>query len=236
MGRRNIVEGLVRYLIPAHAGGMLLDIGCGTGGNIGQFVRDYTCVGIDVSPDAIGLARTLHPAVQFICTEDVLTSARELSSNTIMFLLLDVLEHIGNDEEFLSKLVECMGKNSYLLFTVPADMTLWSPHDVNHGHHRRYEYGPLMKCLSSLPLRIMMISHFNTILYPFVKAVRLVTNIRGKPWGAAGTDLSQPSWMFNYLLTKVFSTELWFLIMHLKHGRNPGWRKGVSLLGIVQRI
>lgn len=235
VGRRNIVERFVRYLVPPNTDEVLLDIGCGTGGNIGRFVGDYRCVGIDVSSDAIRLARSLHPEVRFECSEDVLRFAEEVASQAGIILLLDVLEHIENDKDFLSTLAAVMHPGAYLMLTVPANMSLWSPHDVNHGHYRRYEYLELMNLLQTLPVRIKLVSYFNTFLYPMVRIVRVFTRRAGRSWGSAGTDLSEPPWPLNKMLMELFSSEARFLVRHLKTGSHDGWRKGVSLLGIIQR-
>ena len=59
-------------------------------------------------------------------------------------LLLDVLEHIENDEEFLKNLVGKMRPGAVLAMTVPAMNSIWSGFDVLVGHLRRYEKTDLL--------------------------------------------------------------------------------------------
>jgi len=56
VGRRNIVERLVRYLVPPNTDEVLLDIGCGTGRYLKQMNRTWPaslCEGIDISKEIV---------------------------------------------------------------------------------------------------------------------------------------------------------------------------------------
>jgi SAM-dependent methyltransferase len=53
-------------------------------------------------------------------------------------LLLDVLEHIEKDDEFLSSLAGLLRPGGQLLISVPAFQILFSPHDLFLKHFRRY--------------------------------------------------------------------------------------------------
>ena len=53
-------------------------------------------------------------------------------------MLLDVLEHIENDKEFLILIKKKLKINGRLLITVPAFEKLWSSEDDAAGHFRRY--------------------------------------------------------------------------------------------------
>jgi cyclopropane fatty-acyl-phospholipid synthase-like methyltransferase len=43
-GRREILRQVIHQALPP-AGQMILDIGCGTGGNLAAFASEYRCVG-----------------------------------------------------------------------------------------------------------------------------------------------------------------------------------------------
>lgn len=62
------------------------------------------------------------------------------------FLLTDVLEHVENDDDFLSRVVAQADIDSAFIITVPALMSLWSGHDVYLKHFRRYNKVQL-RCL-----------------------------------------------------------------------------------------
>ena len=67
LGRRRIVSELVRRIVPPSKEALIVDIGCGTGGNLDAFAKDYSCLGIDPSDEAIHSARRRFPESQFIC-------------------------------------------------------------------------------------------------------------------------------------------------------------------------
>ncbi|SHF65589.1 class I SAM-dependent DNA methyltransferase [Streptoalloteichus hindustanus] len=53
-------------LIQAHGGGLVLDVGCGPGHVTAHLhALGVTAFGVDLSPEMIGLARSLHPELRF---------------------------------------------------------------------------------------------------------------------------------------------------------------------------
>lgn len=60
-----------------------------------------------------------------------------------LIILLDVLEHIEDDESALVRLRELLTEGGSLLITVPAFPLLWSVHDEANAHFRRYRRAEL---------------------------------------------------------------------------------------------
>jgi 2-polyprenyl-3-methyl-5-hydroxy-6-metoxy-1,4-benzoquinol methylase len=56
VGRRRILNDLIRAILPPTHNSTIVDVGCGTGGNLASLAADYECVGIDSSRHAIELA------------------------------------------------------------------------------------------------------------------------------------------------------------------------------------
>ncbi|HET7042294.1 MAG TPA: class I SAM-dependent methyltransferase, partial [Gemmatimonadales bacterium] len=117
VGRRRIMGALVRRLAEPGAGHVVVDVGCGTGGNIGSLADEYGCVGVDPSPEAIELAAGRWPGVRFVCGEapEALGGAE---SEAGVVLLMDVLEHVPDDFDLLSRLVAVLRPGAHLLITV----------------------------------------------------------------------------------------------------------------------
>jgi hypothetical protein len=63
-------------------------------------------------------------------------------------ILMDVLEHVADEQSFLSDLRRCLAHRGLAVVTVPAHPTLWSEHDVRLGHRRRYTSATLCSVLS----------------------------------------------------------------------------------------
>ncbi len=208
----------------------MVDVGCGTGGNIAALAQSYRCVGIDTSAEAVDLARRRFPQVQFIAGRAP-ADLGELAAQARLFLLTDVLEHIADDYAMFSELLAAASPGSYFLVTVPADESLWSEHDESFGHYRRYDAARLEGVWAGLPATTLLVSYFNTRLLPMVRLVRAWNRRRGRAAGRAGTDFWLPSRPINALLTATFAGEAARLAAGLATGRKRGYRAGASLRG-----
>jgi hypothetical protein len=114
-------------------------------------------------------------------------------------------------------------------------MRLWSEHDVNLGHYRRFDL-PMFRALwADEPVEELMMSHFNTRLYPLVRAVRLLSRLRRKAWGDAGTDMSVPPGPVNGMLRRIFEGEGTRLLSLLQGRRSRGYGFGVSLIALLRK-
>ena len=94
-----------------------------------------------------------YPGIAF----DNLSEGDDLSSmpGSDICFMLDVLEHIEHDREFLAALNRKLNQDGLLMITVPAYNFLFSEHDVFLKHFRRYNRTELCGKLSD--------ASFNTI-------------------------------------------------------------------------
>jgi SAM-dependent methyltransferase len=88
-------------------------------------------------------------------------------------VLMDVLEHIEDDDAFLKKLLDKLVLGGTLVITVPAMQFLFSSHDVFLNHCRRYSRKRLLALLKNNKLMIEKCHYFYTILF-FLRLVSLV--------------------------------------------------------------
>lgn len=232
-GRRRIVRRLLAEIAVPHTGRRIVDVGCGTGANIASLADAYACHGIDPSPEGIRLARERFPAVQFTCGLAPDALGREARNADIM-LAMDVMEHVADDFLLMSSLLAVLEPGGHLLVTVPADETLWSPHDVNFGHYRRYSRDRLERVWEGLPVKPLLVSYYMARLLPVVRAVRTVNRWRGRAAGAAGTDFAMPSEWVNQRLADTFAGEAGRLVTAMRNPRRA-YPRGVSLMAILRR-
>jgi len=233
VARRQIMRRLVEHVVPPSKQATVVDVGCGTGANLAALADDYDCLGIDTSPEAVRMAQARFPAARFLCGRAPGDLAG-IWERAQMVLLMDVLEHVPDDFELLSSLMAAARAGTHFLVTVPADLSLWSEHDESFGHFRRYDMSRFRQLWRQLPVTTLLSSHFNTRLYPLVKAVRLNNRRRGKASGAAGTDFQMPSPRVNRLLTQCFAGESERLTNVLRRRARP-YRHGVSLIAVLRR-
>lgn len=233
VGRRRIVQRLIAEVLPPSQATTIVDVGCGTGANIASLAEHYDCVGIDSSAEAVELARQRFPEVRFV-TGYAPGGLGEVMQRARLLLLMDVLEHVADDFAMVSELLAAAVPGSYVLVTVPADPSLWSPHDESFGHYRRYDAARLEMLWAGLPVDTMLLSYFNARLMPFVRLVRTVNRWRGRTSGAAGTDFWLPWAPLNRLLERLYAGEARRLIASSR-GRKRPYRGGSSLVALIRR-
>jgi SAM-dependent methyltransferase len=146
------------------------------------------------------------------------------ASSFDLIALLDVLEHVENDATALAAIRSRLKVGGKLLVTVPANRWMWSAHDAAHHHHRRYTKRQLRDAATNAGLRIDLLSHFNTLLFPPIAAARLA----GKLLGRDRADDSIPPGPVNGILRGIFELEAPLV------GRVP-LPFGVSLVAILSR-
>lgn len=238
VARRAIMRGLIGEVLPPDPKTLIVDVGCGAGANLAALADDYRCLGIDASVEAVDLARRRFPQVRFI-TGLAPDDLEEAASQARLFLLMDVLEHVADDFELLSRLLAAASPGAYFLITVPADWALWSPHDEAFGHYRRYTMQRFSETWAGLPVETCLLSYFNSRLYPLVRWIRERNRRRGAAAGAAGTDFEIPRWPLNGLLQRCFAGEERALRRQLRrheHGDDvPAYQRGVSLIALLRR-
>ena len=232
VARRQILGAMVEELaLPPRS--VVVDIGCGAGGNLAQLAGQHECIGIDASEDALSHARRRFPQVTFH-QADRPQDVPEVIGRANLLMLNDVLEHVEADRELLSGIVSLAAPGAHLLITVPADMSLWSPHDVSHGHFRRYTRDSLVRLWHDLPVATRLVTYFNTRLYPIVRLIRTLGRWRNRSFGAASTDLRPTPKPINAMLEAIFAGEASRLRKALRGNAKAAYPYGVSLLAILR--
>lgn len=172
-GRRAVIWALLSRagIAPTTSGLRLLDAGCGTGRNLLEFSSLGEAFGVDPAPEAIefchrrGLERAQPGRAESLPFEDHVFD---------LLLATDVLEHVPDDRVALRELHRVSAPGAMLLATVPAYMWLWSRHDEEYHHFRRYTWPRLAAALADTGWEPVHFSYFNSLLLAPVAAVRLL--------------------------------------------------------------
>jgi SAM-dependent methyltransferase len=184
----------------------ILDMGCGTGGNLAMLSGFGKVEAVEVEDWAREIASAkMCAAVVPGWLPDGLPFHEPLFD---LIVLLDVLEHVSDDEAALDALGRLLKPGGSLLITVPAFPFLWSPHDEVHHHFRRYRLGELEGKLTQAGMEISYASYFNILLFPIIASVRLLGRFRS---GLRVGDLAMPHSWVNQMLYAIFSSERFLL-------------------------
>lgn len=198
--RRDILTRLIERLkLPGDA--RILEVGCGTGSNLGMLQRFGRVDAIE--PD--GPARALASSRSGIAVQGGTVPGDAVVPDNAydLIVLLDVLEHIPDDHGTLAELRSKLAPGGRLLVTVPAMPWLWSAHDAAHHHKRRYTAAALENVFRSAGFRVKYRSYFNTLLFPLIVAARYAGRLMGREDG----DDAIPPRPINRILKTAFGLE-----------------------------
>ena len=203
VARRSIIKKILsKFLIDRS--GDILEIGCGSGGNL-KLLEHYGVVhGIELDEQARQYANN-----RGICTVLPGSLPADIKFHKMFDLicLFDVIEHIDADLSALHSVWKKLKSQGKLFITVPAYKFLWSAHDdVNH-HKRRYVKKQLIDLVTAAQFRVLYSSYFNTILFPMIFAIR---KLKTRLDVIERSDLSLPSRSLNWILKSIFSAERFF--------------------------
>jgi len=228
IGRRRIIASFVeRICKELRAEGRsrprILDIGCGTGGNLEMLAEFGEAEGVDVSIDALDFcrARGVNTVKQ--------GAAESLPYEDGSFDLvtgLDVVEHLDDDVAGLREMSRVLRPGGRALIFVPAFMFLWGVQDDVSNHRRRYTLSTLRKSIEQAGLRIERASYANLTFFAPILAGRLLMRLTGlRPASENNINVSA----LNGVLGRLFSAESWWL-------RRMSFPFGVSAICVARRI
>jgi len=200
VARRRIIGRLIERYRPKAGPLRILEVGAGTGSNLALLQRYGTVEAIE--PD--DGARAFAEARSGLTLKGGYLPDVPLDDGAYdLIVLLDVLEHIPDDVGALAYLKAKLAPGGKLLVTVPGAPWMWSAHDVAHHHQRRYTTAQLRRVSEAAGLEPRFWTHFNSLLFPLIAAVRLA----GKLLGREGGDDAMPSAPVNAMLKAIFGTE-----------------------------
>ena len=139
----------------------ILEIGPGTGANIIELQKFGKVDILEVDDYFIELVKK----DQRLEVNNVFEAFEEVNTEYDLVVILDVLEHVKDTENFLKNINSILSKNGLLILSVPAHMSLFSEHDVLLKHFRRYSMESLADELKDkfIPIEFFW---YNFLLFP----------------------------------------------------------------------
>lgn len=222
-GRREIISHIISEL-NLRPKASILEIGCGTGGNLEMLSQFGSVSGLEMDSNALALAKT-HSKNRYDLRQGICPDLSSFSERTFdLICMFDVLEHIDLETETLREAAKLLTKGGRIILTVPAYQWLWGMHDEFLHHKRRYNAANLRIAADAAGLKIRKLTYFNFLLFPIAAATRIMEKLVGgkRPIGA---DI--PPTAINRALTWIFASEK-FAVSHF---HIPF---GVSMLAILE--
>ena len=157
----------------------LLEIGCGSGGVLAAFEREFPAmqlVGAEALIEGLRMARTKVRRTTLLQFD-----ARDIPFDDHFDAVgaFDVIEHIRDDDEVMRSMTQAIRPGGVLMLTVPQHPWLFGPADVYAKHQRRYTAAGLRMQVERLGLSIVCLTSFVSMLFPMMAAVRLASKWRG---------------------------------------------------------
>jgi SAM-dependent methyltransferase len=208
VGKRLILRAL---LDERPTGGRMLDLGCGTGGVLRDWQSRNRCFGVDRSRLALKMcARRGFDWLACGDLERIPLQARSVDT----VLILDVIEHLDHDVDFLRAAAELCRPEGRLVISVPAFNMLWSQHDEAFQHRRRYSARELRTVIERAGLIVERTTYTNMLVFPVAAVWRILSYRLGLGRFAPKNDFwPVPRWL-NQLLTLQYRFEA-RLLRHL---------------------
>jgi FkbM family methyltransferase len=177
-GSQILVQILRRFL-----GGRILEVGAGVGHITTQLAAQaQEVVAIEPSrtlfTELQEKTRNLPNVTVFNMTLEQFTHSHGSTPTTTMatfnsIVYVNVLEHIADDEQELSRAKALLVHSGRLLIVVPAHQWLYSKVDRLTGHFRRYSRRGLLQLIASSGLRCEHLRYFDSIgLIPYLVLYR----------------------------------------------------------------
>ncbi len=189
-------------LLGAHLGhkqtNHILDVGAGSGWFSKWllkegFAQEATCVdlGYDIDRDETVDHRQIHYRKQIAnCDADLV-------------LMMDVLEHVDDDTEFLKEYLAKVAPGTMFIITVPAFNFLWSAHDEFLDHKRRYTIHSLLKVVTEAGATPLKKHYYYGMIFPLAVIIRLLR----KNTDAHRSDIKPRHPIVNWILLAICSME-----------------------------
>src|SRR5262249_20404319 len=119
-GKRDVVRHWIRRYRPLRSDDLLIDGGAGTGTWLVEMSRSCHVLGLDDHPESIALARPRLEAVGGSVLQTSLAKVDLPDRVAAVVTLLDVLEHLDDDEAALREMVRLVEPGGLVVITVPA--------------------------------------------------------------------------------------------------------------------
>jgi SAM-dependent methyltransferase len=176
-GMREIAAALLDPFCPAGQDRLVLDAGCGTGGNLvwlKRYAGNRRVVGIDLISEALEFCRQRPGPYLAQASATDLSFADETFELVTSFDVLEQLPGEQSDERAVCEMYRVLRPGGVCFVRVPAYEWMRSGHDTAISTQRRYTLTRLRQKMEHAGFNILRATYANTLLLPLAAFRRLV--------------------------------------------------------------
>lgn len=204
-----------------------MDGGAGSGTWAVEMTDACRVVAIDQHEQSLAIAAPRLEAAGGHFIQCVLDHVGIADQCAAVVTLLDVLEHLDDDQAALREMIRITRPGGLLVITVPALGWLWSDWDERLQHRRRYYRSDLMRLIDQPGIEVLRCTYINTFALLPIVLIRL--------WRRLFPTASQTGWAENRLPWEPLNS-----LLYSSFARPACWRwwsppLGVSLLAVLRR-
>lgn len=165
---------LRKLILKETKNGKVLDLGCGTGYmTLEMLKKGFDVVAVDALQEMVSSTTNLVESkgykvrIEKLPIEEIGGKFNDCSFDTI--LLMDILEHVKEDEKALRTLFPLLKKEGILIVTTSAYEFCYGKRDRQMGHFRRYSKKNLLSKIVKSGFKIKKVRYWNIIgLLPYL--------------------------------------------------------------------
>jgi SAM-dependent methyltransferase len=228
VGRRAILESFLEGIIQDSRFKIqdskikILDVGCGTGGNLEMLEKFGVAEGVDVSDDALEFCKSKGLKVHKGLAESLPFADESFDIATA----LDVVEHLDDDIAGLKEMHRVLKRGGKTLIFVPAFMWLWGVQDDVSNHRIRYTKKQIVERLEKAGFTIERATYANITFFAPILGGRTLMKLTGiKPESENNVNVSALNGVFG----KLFGAEKFWL-------KNFNFPFGVSIVIVAEKV
>lgn len=199
IGRRRIIGSFVKEICEqvSDRHPRILDVGCGTGGNLKLLSQFGNAEGVDISADALAFCRERGLEVKAGAAEDLPYEDATFDLVTA----LDVVEHLDDDVAGLSEMRRVLRPGGRILIFVPTFMWLWGVQDDISHHRRRYRLPELRRAMIAAGFEVERTTYANITFLPPTFLGRVFMRLTGiKPESESHINIAALNPLFARIL------------------------------------
>lgn len=211
----------------------ILDLGCGTGGNLTELEKFGEAEGLEYSDYALRLCKENKHK----CFQGSVLDLKKITKKYQLVTIFDVLYQFEKDRvsDILLNVKNLTEAGGFIMIREPAFNIAFGRHDIEVGTKTRFTKKDFIEIFYEIGYEIKFITYLNFLLFlPIILKRKLDLFLNQNP----KSDLDVPSTEENQFLKKFLNIEkdiILFVVKHFDYLRNYIFPFGISIFIIAQK-